>query len=113
MIIGAWIGYNFIFLNGTRKNIESNSNAINNSLLIFFFTFLACSVSWIVCQEIQLLLHKAFGMKEASKHGWFDGIIGLPILIIFSIVPCLIAAFINGVISFLIFKRQKTNQFKV
>ncbi|NNL60758.1 MAG: hypothetical protein HKO72_05405 [Flavobacteriaceae bacterium] len=109
MIVGTWTGYKFIFLKGTNKRVESYNSAISKSLIIFLFTLLACLVSWSVCQEILLVLQKAFGMAEARGHGWFDGLIGLPIILIFSFIPCLIAAIVNGLVSLLIFKMKKTS----
>ncbi|MDU8885867.1 hypothetical protein RXV94_06815 [Yeosuana sp. MJ-SS3] len=109
LLFGTWIGYKFIFLIGINKNVRSKSSSVMKSLTIFLFTFLACLASWSICQEILLVLQKAFGMIEAINCGWFDGIIGLPLLMIYSFVPCLIAAFLNGVISFIVFKRPKAN----
>ena len=101
VLISVYIGYKLIFLLGIKK--FQNRKPFGASLVIFIMTFIACVCAWVICQELGLIIQKLFGIGYVSQ-SWLDGLIGLPILIWFSIIPCLIAAFANSLVSFIFLK---------
>ena len=103
VIISVYVGYRMIFLKLISK--DKNETLIGNSLKNFIMLFIACLSGWIICQELSLVIYKALGMQNAEVHGWFDGLIGLPILLWLSILPCLIIAIIASLVSFVIINK--------
>ena len=101
VLISVYVGYKLIFLLGIKK--FQNRKPFGASLVIFIMTFIACVCAWVICQELGLIIQKLFGIGYVSQ-GWLDGLIGLPILIWFSLIPCLVAALANSLISLLFMK---------